>query len=223
MPTRQFQQDFENSLKTAFAKDEIINSISNIILKTVETHFVAKFEEYERRIKKLENEINILKTSNDSNKITLEKEINVEKQIELEQKLDNIQQIQKNKNVRFLHVPETENEMIEEKIFNIINEKMGVGITKSQITTIYRVGQKIDNGKPRHVIVTFPDTNIKMKVFKKKSLLKGSKFILKEDLTLSRLTVMKTASEKYGFKNVWSMNGTIFAKTENGVKKVSLY
>nr|CAH7743093.1 unnamed protein product [Callosobruchus chinensis] len=52
--------------------------------------------------------------------------------------------------------------------------------------------------------------------------LKGFNTVIKEDFTVLRLKLMNAASEKYRYRNVWSTNGAIFAKTGNGVEKLSL-
>nr|CAH7762044.1 unnamed protein product [Callosobruchus chinensis] len=43
---------------------------------------------------------------------------------------------------------------------------------------------------------------------------------MKEDLTALRLGIVKEASDKYGFKNVWTLNGNVFAKTNSGVERI---
>lgn len=68
----------------------------------------------------------------------------------------------------------------------------------------------------------FKDNQTKNKIFRVKKMLKGSNIVMKEDLTNERLKLVKEASDKYGYKNVWTFNGIIFAKTENGVEKISL-
>nr|CAH7731139.1 unnamed protein product [Callosobruchus chinensis] len=37
-------------------------------------------------------------------------------------------------------------------------------------------------------------------------MLQGIRLVMKEDLTALRLKIVKTASDKYGFKNVWTVN-----------------
>lgn len=218
MPTRQHQADFEESLMCALNRKEIVDSISSIIIKAVESHFTAKFNEIENRISSLEKEICILKTNNNS----ITTDVSPESQKQMEKKLDDIQQKNKNNNIRFIRVPEAENEDVKDKIIKIIRNKMKIDIDESSMVA-FRVGQKKENQKPRHIKVCFNDSALKMNVYRKKTSLKGTKYIIKEDLTVLRLNAIKEASTKYGFKNVWSMNGNIFAKTEQGVKKISIY
>lgn len=60
------------------------------------------------------------------------------------------------------------------------------------------------------------------KVFGLKKLLKGSGVITNEGLTLESLKIVNAASEKYRFKNFWTYNDIIFAKTKAGVEKLGI-
>nr|CAH7723127.1 unnamed protein product [Callosobruchus chinensis] len=44
---------------------------------------------------------------------------------------------------------------------------------------------------------------------------KGTRMVMK-DLIALRLKIVKTPSDKYVFKNVWTVNGKFFEKTEEG-------
>nr|CAH7748111.1 unnamed protein product [Callosobruchus chinensis] len=74
---------------------------------------------------------------------------------------------------------------------------MKVEINKSEIVAAYRVGRKLDD-KPTQILVTFLDNAIKMLTYNRKRFF------------------------KYGYRNDWSTNGAVFAKTGNGVEKLSL-
>lgn len=41
---------------------------------------------------------------------------------------------------------------------------------------------------------------------------------MKKDLATDRLKIVKPASKKCGFNNVWTFNGTVFAKTGKRVE-----
>lgn len=49
--------------------------------------------------------------------------------------------------------------------------------------------------------------------------LKPTSIVLKEDLTLECFKLRKEASDNYGFKNMWTVNGSIFVKTKEEVEK----
>ena len=75
--------------------------------------------------------------------------------------------------------------------------------------------------KKKPVIVKFVRYNVRHSIFVNKKKLKGSGVSITESLTARRLKVMNEAKEKYGFRNVWSMDGKILCK-ENGIIKVVL-
>lgn len=60
----------------------------------------------------------------------------------------------------------------------------------------------------------------KMRIYKNNKLIEGTEIITKEYLIPARLLIAHKASEKFGFRNVWTINGDIFAKTSNGVQKI---
>nr|CAI5829809.1 unnamed protein product [Callosobruchus analis] len=197
MPTSKGQDDFEQTLIDALKKKDVAESITNIILRTITSTLNNKFKYYDEKIAQLENEIINLKSGKGDFQNNSKGEA-----------------IQKN-------VPEADDENLSEKVYQIFKDKMKVDINRSEITAAYRVGRQNGN-KPRHILVSFKDNCIKMAAYNKKKMLKGSKIIIKEDLTIPRLKVVKNASEKYGFKNVWTVNGHIFARSDKGVEKIHL-
>nr|CAH7768081.1 unnamed protein product [Callosobruchus chinensis] len=211
--------DFEQTLIDALKKKNVADSISKVILQTVTAALNDKFNYYDDKIAQLETEIANLKLTNERN--VGDTPVEGMHQKTMEQKLDNVQQHIKNNNLRLMQVPEAEGENLLDKVYDVFTNKMKVDINKSEITAVYRVGRRNDT-KPRHVLVSFNDNSIKMAAYNKKKFLKGTKIVIKEDLTLHRLKAVKVASEKFGFKNVWTVNGNIFVKTEKGVEKFSV-
>nr|CAH7729424.1 unnamed protein product [Callosobruchus chinensis] len=217
MATRKNQADFESTLMDALKKKSIAESISKMILETIASSLKEKFDYYDSKITELEKEVSCLKWK-------LNDTVNIQDNVDhkkVEQKVDNIQQHIRNNNLRIMSVPEAAGENLTEKVYDIFTNKMKVEINKSEIIAAYRVGRKLDD-KPRQILVTFQDNAIKMLTYNRKRFLKGSNIVIKEDLTVLRLNIMNAASEKYGYRNVWSTNGAIFAKTGNGVEKLSL-
>nr|CAI5817300.1 unnamed protein product [Callosobruchus analis] len=212
------QADFEQMLIDVLKYKDVTESITNIILRTITSTLNDKFKYYDEKIAQLESEIINLKSGkgdlqNNSKGEAIQKNV--------EQKLENILQHIKNNNIRIMQVPEADDENLSEKVYQIFKDKMKVDINRSEITAAYRVGRQNGN-KPRHILASFKDNCIKMAAYNKKKMLKGSKVIIKEDLTIPRLKVVKNASEKYGFKNVWTVNGHIFARSDKGVEKIHL-
>ncbi|CAG9812888.1 unnamed protein product [Phaedon cochleariae] len=214
--TRQTQADFEHTLLEAFNNQNVTRAITEIIVKSVASNLAEKFKEYDNRIAQLEAEIDNLKSTT----VSVQSNINIADQKKIEQKLDNIQQRTKRNNIRLMKVQETDHEKTLEVCIDLFKKNMKLDITEANVCAAYRVGKNTGD-RPRHIVVVFNDNTIEASVYNKKKMLKGTEIILKEDLTAYRLNLMKEASETYGFKNVWSVNGNIFSKGPNGVNKIS--
>lgn len=204
--TKQQSEDIENLLKGILRKEDVIQSIATSITEKLNEKLKAAFQKYDEKIAVLEIEIGNLKSKNEPN------------QEQLEQKIDKVQQENKNNNLRIMGIKEEVHEAIEEKVIDLIRNKLKINMGQDQMAAVYRVGQSAEN-KTRHTVVAFTNNKIKLEVYKKKRLLKGTGVVIKEDLTACRLKMVQIASENYGYKNVWTINGCIYAKTESGIKK----
>lgn len=209
------QTSFEQSLIDALQSKSISDAITKIIINAVTSHLAEKFKEYDEKIAKLEDEIKNLKSTENG----VQTNVSLENHKKLEQKVDNVQQHTKRNNIRLMGLKVTKNENIVEKVTEIIKNKMKVDMNSHDVVAAYRVGRNT-NDRPRHVVITFQDNKLRSIIFNKKKMLKGTGYVMKEDLTTYRLKIVNETSEKYGFKNVWTSNGNIFAKTETGVEKI---
>ena len=89
----------------------------------------------------------------------------------------------------------------------------------------HRLGAK-KNDRPRPIIVKFARYNRRKVAFNLKKKFKGSNFILTESLTRKRVIMLDDAKKKFGTKNVWSMDGEVYAydgKTKINVKEHFAY
>lgn len=216
MSTRQ-RTEFEKSLVEALKSANVANAISEAIINSVTKKLAEKFNLYDTKIASLEAEIQLLK----SNHINSVDNIPDETQKKLQHKVDILQQETKKNNIRLMGLKECDNENSEncmKKVKELFATKLETPMN-NEITAVYRAGKK-NMERPRHLVVTFSDTKIKNSIYNKKKLLKGTGIVMKEDLTLERLKIVKNLSEKYGFKNVWTANGNVFIKTEEGVERV---
>nr|CAH7719783.1 unnamed protein product [Callosobruchus chinensis]CAH7738923.1 unnamed protein product [Callosobruchus chinensis] len=213
MPTRN-QTEFERSLIEALRSNNIANAISEAIITNITKKLAEKFNYYDAKIASLEAEIQLLKSS--CNNTTASRDDSSK----IERKVDVLQQQAKNNNIRLMGVKESPNENTLVAVKKIISSKLKINPEEldNNVVTAYRVGQKAE-ARPRHIIVAFRDNQIKHSIYAKKKMLKGSQIVMKEDLTVERMKIVKEASEKYGFKNVWTFNGNIFVKTDNKVEK----
>lgn len=216
MPTRQ-QADFEKCLVEALRSANVASAISDAIINNISKRLAEKFNYYDAKISALEAEILMLKSNNKN----IEIHSTNEDHIQVKQKVDSLEQRAKNNNIRLMGVNETENENTMDRVKNILEKKLKLSFDDADIVSCYRVNQKNSN-RPKHVLITLRDNQVKNRIYGMKKMFKGTGIVMKEDLTINRLKVVKATSEKYGFKNVWTFNGVIYAKTETGVEKIDV-
>ena len=101
----------------------------------------------------------------------------------------------------------------------LFNEKLGVDVHIKDIDRTHRIGrQKQKNkGAPRPIIVKFSNDNTRQRVFQARRKLKGTQITIVENLTSKRVAILSKVRNKFGVRNVWSLDGRIFAVVE-GVK-----
>lgn len=133
---------------------------------------------------------------------------------QLEAKMESFRQREKINNVCVYGVEESDGEIIEEKMIKLFTQKLKVNTSKEYMIKCYRVGENRE--KPRPVIVKFADYNKKVSILKNKSNLKGTKIGLMEELTKSRFFLYKTAQKKVDWKRVFTRDGNILVRREDG-------
>jgi hypothetical protein len=93
-------------------------------------------------------------------------------------------------------------------------------IDNSNVGESYRIGGVGE--KPRPILIKFKTVEGKTAVWKEKSKLKGSKWLLTESLTPLALQLLRGARERLGDRSVWTMGGNVFIKNrDNAIKKLS--
>ena len=145
---------------------------------------------------------------------------------ELEAKIDSLQQYSRRNSVRIFGIPENNEEDIQEKVLEIFRENLKLEITADHVDACHRVGKRSTGSEtkvntrstkstkpqpPRGVIVKFVNHNYRQRVYDGKRCLKGTKIVIREDLTRDSLNLVKAACERFGEKNVWTYNGNVYA------------
>lgn len=133
----------------------------------------------------------------------------------LDCKTDDLEQYQRRNNLRIFGVRETIKENTDQLVLDIVREKMGVELKVEAIERSHRVGAKPrprDDGTTPHrpIIVRFCSYRDRRRVFEEKKKLKGTGITFKEDLTVRRLEVLRTAVDKFGVRNTWTVDGKVF-------------
>lgn len=133
--------------------------------------------------------------------------------------IDALEQYSRRNNIRIYGVPETTGEDIDTVITSVCKEKLGVDVTAGSIDCCHRLGKKENGNRP--ILVKFCSRNIKQAVYNTKSKLKGTKMVIREDLTKRRLSLLKDVQKKCDA--AWTNNCNIFTKLGNKVHKISSY
>ena len=98
--------------------------------------------------------------------------------------------------------------------------KLKMEMSQISIDKSHRLGKRTGPGqKPRGIIVKLTWYKDRHHIFRNKKLLKGSGISDTESLTLKRMEHLKKARERHGFANVWTLDGKIMFKGNDGNPK----
>nr|CAI5863150.1 unnamed protein product [Callosobruchus analis] len=128
-------------------------------------------------------------------------------------KIDNMEQENRMNSLRIFNFKEKPQEKLNDDVIQLIYSKLGITIKHEDILEYRRIGKKSDV-KPRCVLIKLANASVKLSIYNEK-MLKGSKVVIKEDLSEGRRKLMDYAIEKTSLKNVWSFMGNIYVIKDN--------
>jgi hypothetical protein len=137
--------------------------------------------------------------------------------LELDKKADEQEQYSRRNSLRLFGVAEREKENLDAIVTGLCCNKLKTKVTMDDIDRCHRVG-RASEGRPRAIIVKFVSYRKRAEVFRAKRSLRGSKITMREDLTSSRLKLLKIAIEKFGLKQVWTADGKVVVLAKDGKK-----
>lgn len=148
------------------------------------------------------------------NKTTCEKVNGLETQVNLlKGRIIGFEQYNKRKNIRILGLPAKRGENLFDVIKGLFKDRLKIDVGNDDIDDCYRVINKnVHTDESKAIIVKFISFHVKQKVLQSKKLLKGSKIYIYEDLTKQRHNTLSTAINKFGSRNVWTVDGKIKVK-----------
>ncbi|KAG5865066.1 hypothetical protein JTB14_011899 [Gonioctena quinquepunctata] len=157
---------------------------------------------------KFEREIDSLKKENEKFQDTIANQnilING-----MERKQEKFEQSLRSKNLRIYGVKENRNESCIQNIMAIINERMNLKVSESDVESCYRAGKSVtDSNRP--IMVKFYNRYHKHIVNNNKKLLKKTGIIIREDLTYEQIKLLKAAISRVGETGkVWTNQGKLF-------------
>lgn len=169
-------------------------------------HLEEKFEVQKKEIISLKTEINNLKRDNSEN----------------EGKIEKLEQYTRRNSLRIFGLKEERNENLQDKVLQFFKNQLQEEVKVEHVDRVHRVGKfKVES--TRAIIIKFVSYQQRALVFRKKKMLKGSGVTVKEDLTVYRVGVLKAAEKKYGYRNVWTMDGRIFVSEDNKILVISSF
>ena len=130
-------------------------------------------------------------------------------------------QEQRNRNFcLLLHgIEENDNEDTNHVVVETINNNLGLEMKIENLQRSHRLGPRENTRntrntrtKPRAIIFRFRDFSWRKDVFYAKKKLKGKGISISENLTKRRYALYKNAINKFGFGNVWTVEGRIKTK-----------
>ncbi|XP_060066481.1 uncharacterized protein LOC132546780 [Ylistrum balloti] len=216
--------------------DEIYEILRNLITEDVLDKKLEKLRldiqlEHAERIEALEERVNTLETENDNLKVTiseLENELltSQDRQSEMAGKYNDLEQQGRKNSVRIVGLPDPGvRESVEDcvqTIVGFVRDTLKVPLQERDIDIAHRLG-KYNGTNPRNVIVKFTHRRKKHEIIRARKILKGSKFVIYEDLTSLNQQRLKEAFRMNCVKNSYSTDGKIYVILTNGKKRRLLH
>lgn len=176
--------------------NEFIKVLRDSIAKEVDRVFADKIQSLEDRVSDLE-----------------------EKNRKLSEKCDALEQYSRRTSVRIIGMKQCDPDRVEEHIKDLFREKLQINIREEAIDRCHSIG-KPKNGT-HNLIVKFVSYRDRRLVMQNKRKLKGSKITIVEDLTRMRYNLYREASNRFGYKSVWTMDGVIYILSNGKKMKIT--
>lgn len=209
--TREISEEIQNSIQNALKKflhdqsfiETLADGVSHIITKTIKDRFFEMEQKLDQAMRESRAKINAEHDA--SLKVLKEENEN------LKMKIDKIEQNSQLNNLRVFNLPEKTGENTKTEILKFINGKFSTNIHDSDVEQCYRIGKTSrSNDAPRGIFIRFKCFNTRQQIYRSKKLLKGSKVVIREDLTKQRLHLLERTIKKTSREQVWTESGRIF-------------
>ena len=139
----------------------------------------------------------------------------------LSDEMDALEQYSRRNCLLFHGVPETDANDTTESVISLCKGKLDVDVSRDLIDRSHRLGQRhvgpSSEYKPRPIIVKFRSYETRRSVFSAKRLLKGTKFVVTENLTRRRNDLLKKVRSLDTVSCAWTTDGRIVCLLEDKV------
>ena len=141
-------------------------------------------------------------------------------------KLNAEEQYSRRNCLRLFGYPEKHSENTDKIVMELANNALKVDLSLEDIEKSHRVGPKKEpgekGGKPRGIIVKFKSYRKRMEVVKNRRKLKGTKYVIVEDLTAKNQKLLNEAREHSKVETAWSKDGHIIVLLKGSAKSTKL-
>lgn len=141
-----------------------------------------------------------------------------EKVESLENSVEALEQYSRCNSIRIFGVPEVPAEKVEETVIGLFSDKLKVRVPLEEIDICHRLRER--EGQHRPILVKFCRKSTKNLIYSVKKLLKGTRIVIREDLTSKRMLMIKELSKVLGYKSVFTVNGNVCVSVNNQIKKI---
>ncbi|CAG9824526.1 unnamed protein product [Phaedon cochleariae] len=213
------------NIKQLWKEESFIKSITDKVSKIIMETLNEKLSEYEREILEVKKEVK--KLDDDIHEIELNSTVKLDKfesELEkiknankiIEKQYEALDQHSRRNNLRIFNLKEENNENTEQRIIRIFKEKMKIEIRPEDIEGCHRVGKR-ESTEPRGILLKLRTYIKKEEIFNAKKFMKGTGTVIREDLTQTRVKLLREAIQKFSIVNTWTRNGKILAKVNGKI------
>src|SRR5258705_11546819 len=152
---------------------------------------------------------------------------------ELNLRVLNLEQKQMENDIEIVGLPDSPNEVLNNTITNIAS-KLGIEMQHKDIVKSFRVGNKLNNDKPRNIVVSFTNPGLKADLIKaarikfrrnSSSDSNHRSFYINERLTKENKNLLFLAKQKVkeiGWKYNWTAGGNIYVRRDDKSRAIRL-
>lgn len=220
---QELKTDIRREMQMGFKKaDEEMENLSTRVSAMEEIIFSLRNKTSDLEVKNEELEAEYKKVKIDNRK--LEETVNDQAvRIRLvDMKNNNLEQYTRRNSIRIYgiedNISETEADTCK-KVLTFMNDKLRIKLVRGDIDIAHRVGKYLEDGN-RVIIVKLVQRVAKLDIIRSRRALKGSSYVIREDLTNLNAKLLEAVSEHNKVKSAWSDEGRIIALLKNNRKIV---
>ena len=190
-------------------------------LDLVTSHIDSQFAEHRDLLEKheakiMELEVQNGKKSKELQQLTAELAKKDDQITKLQNDVHKQEQYSRRNCLRFFGIAETKDEDTDVKVLQLVNETLGVKLTKDDLERSHRIQSKANtthtgNAKTRPIIAKFVSYRKRTEILKYRRKLAGSRKSIQEDLTSENAKLLKKTRDSSKVKTAWTRDGRIIA------------